>query len=142
MKNLKEIAQDAGVPESTLRLYRDEFEELVPASGSGRRRRYEAEGEALLRQIVEWKRAGWTSVRIRDELKKTRQPRHRARQRNLEERLDELSTQIAALHRETVELRAEIGALRSAVAELRREPGEVFLTFEDAVSVTASNTER
>jgi len=116
-ESLKEIASRLDVPESTLRLYRDEFDELIPTQGSGRRRRYAEEGADVLRKIVSWRREGWGSGQIRDALLRERQPRERMRRRNADERLDEIAARLLAQAGEIAMLRVEVGALR---AELRR----------------------
>jgi DNA-binding transcriptional MerR regulator len=118
MQTLKEIAVALKIPESTLRIYRDEFEELVPAEGEGRRRRYAPEGTALLGKIVGWKREGWTSGQIRDALSREVKPQARVRRRNTDERLDELAALIRAQSGELALLRVEVGALRSEVRRL------------------------
>lgn len=117
MASLKDIAAGCGVPESTLRVYRDEFADLVPTRGEGRRRRYEEAGAAVLRQIVRWKQEGWGSARIRDELQRQRRPQERARLRTTEERLDAIDARLQAQSGELAALRVEMGALR---AEMRR----------------------
>jgi DNA-binding transcriptional MerR regulator len=117
MNTLKSIAAEAAVPESTVRVYRDEFEEFLPASGEGRRRRYDDATAARLRQILQWKRSGWTTPQIRDELRKEAAPQARVRRRTTEERLDEIVAGLKAQGSEVTLLRAEVGALR---AEIRR----------------------
>lgn len=116
MQTLREVSARLGLPESTLRLYRDEFEEYVPCTGQGRRRRYTEEGLETLRRIVEWKREGWTAGRIRDALARERTPRERTRRRTAEERLDEVLVLLTAQGSEIAMLRTEVAALR---AELR-----------------------
>ena len=118
MKTLKLIAAETEVPESTVRIYRDEFEEFLPANGEGRRRRYDDISAARLRQIVQWKRSGWTATQIRDELRKDTQPQARVRRRTAEERLDEMTALLRAQSSEVILLRAEVGALRSDLRKL------------------------
>lgn len=48
---LKEIAKDLGVPESTLRKYREMFGAFIPSIGSGRSRRYKEEATEILSEI-------------------------------------------------------------------------------------------
>jgi DNA-binding transcriptional MerR regulator len=117
MRTLKEAAEVIGIPETTLRLYRDEFDEWIPTQGEGRRRRYDERGMVALRKIVEGKRAGWSAGKIRDELARDRTPVARARNRNTEERLDEIAARLQAQASEMALLRVEVGALRE---ELRR----------------------
>jgi DNA-binding transcriptional MerR regulator len=118
MKTLKLIAAETEVPESTVRIYRDEFEEFLPANGEGRRRRYDDISAARLRQIVQWKRSGWTATQIRDELHKDVQPQARVRRRTTEERLDEMTALMRAQGSEVTLLRAEVGSLRSEIRKL------------------------
>jgi DNA-binding transcriptional MerR regulator len=131
MESLKELAIKLGVPESTLRLYRDEFDELVPvAGGEGRRRRYGPEGTETLRLIVGWKREGKPAAAIRAELERRAAPRERARRRDTDGRLDEVSALLTAQAGEIALLRAEVGALRAALRELtatlRREEDALY----------------
>jgi DNA-binding transcriptional MerR regulator len=134
MKTFKEISVEIGLPESTLRLYRDEFNDYIPAQGNGRRRRYGDDGVAVLRQIVTWKQEGWSALRIRDELARFRQPVARQRQRSVEERLDALALQLTALHQETLALRAEVAELRT---QLRQSRGMTKrMTLEEALLVS------
>lgn len=118
MKTLKLIAAEAAVPESTVRIYRDEFEEFLPASGEGRRRRYDDSSAARLKQVVEWKRGGWTAPQIRDELRKEAAPQIRVRRRSTEERLDEITAILRSQGSEILLLRAEVGALRMDIRKL------------------------
>jgi DNA-binding transcriptional MerR regulator len=48
---LRDLARELGLPESTVRFYRDSFAAYLPAVGHGRRRRYPAEALGLLRFI-------------------------------------------------------------------------------------------
>jgi Predicted transcriptional regulators len=125
--SLKQFSLSLGVPESTLRLYRDEFEEYLPVTGTGRRRRYPAEALGILRQIVVWKKEGWTGGQIREELRKSAQPAARARGRTAESRLDEAIALLRAQAGEIALLRAEVAALR---ADLRRADVPVAPTME------------
>lgn len=115
---IAEVARIIGAPLSTVRLYRDEFEEYVPCRGQGRKRRYEAEGIDVLRRIVAWKRDGWAGSRIREELARERLPRERVRRRTNEERLDEALLLLTAQAGEIAMLRSEVSALRGAMNEL------------------------
>ncbi len=118
MQTLRQIAAALGLPESTLRLYRDEFEEYVPCTGQGRRRRYAEDGSDALRRITDWKKEGWAAGRIREELARERAPRERARRRTTEERLDEALALLTAQAGETAMLRAEVAALRAEMRQL------------------------
>lgn len=48
---LKEIAKELGVPESSLRKYREIFSAFIPSVGSGRSRRYREEAIEILNEI-------------------------------------------------------------------------------------------
>lgn len=50
---LKELAAELGLPESTVRYYRDQYIDQIPSVGTGRRRRYPREAVAILRSIAE-----------------------------------------------------------------------------------------
>jgi DNA-binding transcriptional MerR regulator len=50
---IRKIADELGIPESTVRYYRDQFERHIPAVGRARRRRYAEPAVAVLRFIAE-----------------------------------------------------------------------------------------
>jgi len=134
METVKSIAIGLDVPESTVRLYRDEFEEFLPASGEGRRRRYPAESAERLRQICRWKREGWTSVQVRDALARENRPQERVRRRGAEDKLEDLAALIKQQSGEIGYLRAEISTLRAALQDLVRVlEYDVPPTMEDVV---------
>lgn len=118
MQTLQEVARAIGLPESTLRLYREEFEEFIPTLGEGRRRRYGEDGAAILRNIAAWKREGRTAGQIRDDLSRERKPEAKVRRRNTDERLDEVVALLRAQAGEVALLRVEVGSLRSEVRRL------------------------
>jgi DNA-binding transcriptional MerR regulator len=64
---IRDIARELGLPESTVRYYRDAFEEYLPTVGTGRRRRYPTETIPLLRLIAE----GFAHNRARSEIERT-----------------------------------------------------------------------
>jgi DNA-binding transcriptional MerR regulator len=125
--SLREIAGRLEMPESTLRLYRDEFEEFVLARGEGRRRRYDEAALQVLRDITDWKKAAWKSEAIRDALKKQNRPQSQARRRTTEDRLDELMVLVRAQSEQLAQLRTEIGQLRAE----RDTPGP--LTWDESL---------
>lgn len=133
MQTLKQIAEDVSMPESTLRLYRDEFEEYLPATGEGRRRRYPDTTAALLRSVVEWKKRGWSATQIRDSLAKVQRPQEKARRRGTDERLDEIAARLAAQQSEVAALRIEVGALREEIRRLTDTLRQPALTMEEAL---------
>ena len=132
-QSLREIADRLKMPESTLRLYRDEFEEFVVARGEGRRRRYEDPVAHTLEQIAGWKRAGWKSDVIRDALKKRELPVAQARRRTADDRLDELIALVRAQQGEIAQVRASLETQKNEIARLRESLGNSFLTYEDAL---------
>jgi DNA-binding transcriptional MerR regulator len=127
--SLREIAELLEMPESTLRLYRDEFEEFVSARGEGRRRRYDEAALQVLRDITGWKKAAWKSEAIRDALKKQKRPESQARRRTSEDRLDELMVLVRAQSEQIAQLRVEIGQLRAGLSATTPEP----LTWDEAL---------
>lgn len=50
---MAQIAQQLGLPESTVRYYRDKFSEWIPVVGEGRHRRYPPEVVEILRIIAD-----------------------------------------------------------------------------------------
>ncbi len=115
---LKDIAKELGAPESTLRLYRDEFAEFIPATGEGRRRRYDAPAAETLRVILVGKKAGASGATIRQGLARSSEPRERKRAVTQEDRDAQLLVVIEAQGGEIALLRAEVGALRSEIGRL------------------------
>ncbi|MBC8103554.1 MAG: MerR family transcriptional regulator [Cytophagales bacterium] len=143
MNTLKAIATELVVPESTLRIYRDEFEEFVVASGEGRRRRYDEAATGRLKQIVQWKRNGWTSAQVRDALLKEAMPQARVRRRSVEERLDDVIALLRVQGSEALLLRAEIGALRAEIRRLVTEIGwDTPLTMEQVLAARKDSEDR
>jgi len=65
---LRQIARRLRLPESTVRYYRDTFENLVPSVGRGRRRRYPEAAGIALRVIADGFAHGRTREAIRAEL--------------------------------------------------------------------------
>lgn len=66
---VRQLAADLGLPESTIRFYRDAFLEHVPVVGTGRRRRYPAEAVAVLRLIADGYAAGASRAEIGEALR-------------------------------------------------------------------------
>lgn len=106
------------MPETTLRLLREEFNDLVPVLGEGRRRRYADDGAAVLRQIVEWRRAGWSSARIREEMLRTHGPRETIARRVTDQQVTEIAARLATHGADIALLRVEVGALRQEITRL------------------------
>lgn len=65
---LRDIARELNLPESTVRYYRDAFNQYLPTVGAGRRRRYPPEAAATLRLIALRYHDGNTREQIEREL--------------------------------------------------------------------------
>lgn len=50
---IAQIAQQLGLPESTVRYYRDHFSDYIPVIGEGRQRRYPAEAVEVFQVIAD-----------------------------------------------------------------------------------------
>ena len=61
---IRDVARELGLPESTVRYYRNAFSAYLPSVGAGRRRRYPAEAIPLLRLVAE----GYAQNRPRAEI--------------------------------------------------------------------------
>lgn len=66
---LSEVAQRLGLPETTVRYYRDRFAPYLPVVGEGRSRRYPPHAVERLRWIVEQLRAGSSVQEIEAQLR-------------------------------------------------------------------------
>lgn len=66
---LSEVAQRLGLPETTVRYYRDRFAPYLPMVGEGRSRRYPPQAVERLRWIVEQLRAGSSVQEIEAQLR-------------------------------------------------------------------------
>ncbi|MDH3495710.1 MAG: helix-turn-helix domain-containing protein [Gemmatimonadota bacterium] len=65
---LRAVARELGLPESTVRYYRDAFADVLPTSGEGRRRRHPAAALPCFRLIAEGFAANLTRDEIRSDL--------------------------------------------------------------------------
>ena len=61
---LRQLSEEIGLPESTVRYYRDAFIEHIPSVGTGRRRRYPREAVAVLQSIAKNYAAGRSRSQI------------------------------------------------------------------------------
>ena len=68
MLTIKEIADQLQMPATTLRGYRDEFDDYLPHEGEGRFRRYSDECIQLLSQIKAMKQNGLSKEEIESQL--------------------------------------------------------------------------
>ena len=62
------IAKELGLPESTIRFYRDKFLAYIPFEGEGRKRRYHPEAVKVLRFIANSLRKGKTAKKTSEAL--------------------------------------------------------------------------
>ena len=124
MITFREIAVRAGIPESTLRQYRDEFEAFLPSRGEGRRRRYDDTTAELLCQIAQWKAQGWGKETVQRELtqRQTAAPQRRTpHTSHPSEVVRLLQEQARALERIEADLRLLRTERRSALTPLAYE---------------------
>lgn len=117
---MREIARQCAIPESTLRVWRDEFEAFLPAEGEGKRRRYSEATQEQLVTLVEWKKVGMPSEQIRSELVRRAAPQEKQRRRTTETQLEELLGLVRAQASELAALRAEVGELRRQLGQQRQ----------------------
>ncbi len=87
------IAKELGLPESTVRFYRDKFLEYIPFEGEGRKRRYRPEAVRVLGFIARSLRSGKTSKKTAEELL-CNFPRYMTRYINSTDETTELKTSI------------------------------------------------
>lgn len=115
---LKQIATALDTPESTVRLYRDEFAEFIPATGEGRRRRYDSSAVETLKRIVGHKKAGMASATIRQELARTHTPQEKRHVVTQQDQIVAIHASLESQGGEIALLRAEVGAIRQEMARL------------------------
>lgn len=65
---IAEISKQLDIPESTVRFYRDRFEDYIPYVGHGRRRRYKREAIEVIRIIAEGMQSQRSAEEIEQEL--------------------------------------------------------------------------
>lgn len=68
---LKQLAEQLGLPESTVRYYRDTYIDQIPSVGTGRRRRYPPEAAAILRTIAEGYASGSSRSQVQVRLSRS-----------------------------------------------------------------------
>lgn len=119
---MREIARECEIPESTLRVWRDEFEAFLPALGEGKRRRYPEASLELLRQLVAWKKQGLPAEQIRAELTRRSTPQEKVRRKTSESQLEEVLALLRAQGAELAALRAEVGELRRLLGQQAKPP--------------------
>jgi DNA-binding transcriptional MerR regulator len=66
---IQQIGKELGVPESTLRYWRDRHEEYIPTQGTGRQRRYPIEAVAVFRRIAELAAEELTAEQVAERLR-------------------------------------------------------------------------
>ena len=126
---MREIARQCELPESTLRVWRDEFEAFLPAVGEGKRRRYPESTQEQLMKLVAWKKSGMPSELIRRELAKRGSPKEKTLRRTTESQLEEVLVLMRAQASELAALRAEVGELRRQATQQRKP-----VAFESVIS--------
>lgn len=65
---IAEISKQVGIPESTVRYYRDKFEPFFPTVGKGRNRRYRPEAIDIVKVIAEGFNRNMTAMEIEEGL--------------------------------------------------------------------------
>lgn len=65
---MKRIAEKVGIPESTIRYYRDRHKDFVPYIGKGRRRRYTEESLEILLRICGYAEENLNAIDIDERL--------------------------------------------------------------------------
>ncbi|QQE76759.1 MerR family transcriptional regulator (plasmid) [Brevibacillus composti] len=132
---IAEIAKQLGIPESTVRFYRDRFEPFIPFVGEGRKKRYLPEAAEVLRFIAEAFKRNETATDIEEALSRvfsrtvefhdeTAMTTAAAQQQQLfvpSEQLHMLFTQFSAAMQTMADQKQEIGELRKQIADLRNE---------------------
>lgn len=133
---IAEIARQLGLPESTVRYYRDRFEAFVPSVGEGRTRRYRPEAVEVLRFVADAMRAGVPAEEVEAALRErfaitvepqqygaVTQQQSAAIMRELV--ADAVADVVAeAVRRETAALRQELERLRQELAAAREREAE------------------
>ncbi|MFN3337561.1 MAG: MerR family transcriptional regulator [Thermomicrobium sp.] len=96
---LSEVAQRLGLPETTVRYYRDRFAPYLPVVGEGRSRRYPPQAVERLRWIVEQLRAGSSVQEIEAQLRSRAGERASSMEKDTQfvETVDRLSQRISEL---------------------------------------------
>jgi len=118
---LSEVAQRLGLPETTIRYYRDRFAPYIPTVGRGRSRRYPPQAVERLRWIIEQLHAGVSAMEIEAQLGgKTKASASTEDEGRLVESLERLSQRIAEL---TVSLQFVAEALQRPEGRSPRELG-------------------
>ncbi|HEY8393614.1 MAG TPA: MerR family transcriptional regulator [Thermaerobacter sp.] len=130
---IADIARRLGLPESTVRYYRDRFVAYIPTVGEGRHRRYRPEALEVLRFVADAMRAGTpaedveAALRQRFSLTVEPQQQSAATQQQSAAILRELVADAVAdvvkeaVQRETEALREELRRLREELAATREE---------------------
>jgi DNA-binding transcriptional MerR regulator len=130
---MREIARQCELPESTLRVWRDEFEAFLPAAGEGKRRRYPESTQEALRQVVAWKKSGMPSEQIRQELARRGTAKEKTLRQTTESQLEEVLALLRTQASELAALRAEVGELRRQTSQARKpEAFESTISAEEA----------
>ncbi len=150
---IAQIAQALGLPESTVRYYRDHFPDYIPVLGEGRQRRYPAEAVEVFRVIADTLRKDHGSAAAVEETLSRMFPRaatvtatppqaaaetQQSGPQLAERVLDVLETQaraLEALAAEVAALKAELSA-RDAERDRRLEEHDRAIVSEIRAALT------
>ncbi|HEY8414402.1 MAG TPA: MerR family transcriptional regulator [Thermaerobacter sp.] len=128
---IADIARQLGLPESTLRYYRDRFAEFIPSVGEGRTRRYPQEAIEVFKAIADAMRSGAPKDEVEAALRArfalTVESNSNTNRRNAAAALvRDLVADVVeeAVARQTEALRQEIELLRQELAAAREREAE------------------
>lgn len=130
MRTIASIAEELGLPESSVRYYRSRYAAWVPTIGEGRSKRYPAAAVPVLRAIAELSRAGMPADIVEHELARrgfameARPPAQEQQQQYAGEQQQTAAVELERLIRgavaaEVAPLREELAAARNELAQLR-----------------------
>jgi len=117
---LTEVARRLGLPETTVRYYRDRFASYLPVVGTGRARRYPPQTVERLRWILEQIRSGVAVRDIEAQLRST-QETHAAPQANGDTRLTESVDRLSQRIRELTESLQRLSRILSELQSRARD---------------------
>lgn len=139
---IKELSSILNVPESTLRYYRDRFEEFIPVVGKGRKRRYKEEAIEIFRQIIKGYEDDLTTKQIRNRLIEklsTSESESKLSKDHLEELLKK-QTQIIELLTEDILLKKEIqGEMETLKSKIKKRLKRYWLSSSRTIRALKMN---
>lgn len=133
MYTLTELSRRTGIPESTLRRYRDRFPTFFPAQGRGRQKLYDKEAEEIFRTIKGLFDRGLSAEQVYEEL----------RRRYSETLTVEVETaqSLSSSSGESHQALQEIRPLLQAFVEGQRKLAEVLERLDRKLELTAKERE-